>query len=466
MDYCAVCDEQAIYKCMPCKLILCKNHKAEHEAKQGSHILLFSVMRFTPDQQARFVENLSRNILTADEFIARILNETTSRITIVNKMCREALRFVEEKKKLYAGLLVNVQDRLYAFQDEDIEAELNTVVEINSSVSIFEEIESFYKLDCLKESMHSNIVDELSLLGECNTQNIELNSQSARTIASDNRLQELTGVIPDYSNSSSLAAEKRLGPYKYRSKPLDTTVSVIRRNAILVGNLVIYTGEWNSNLQRHGRGVQIWKSGAKYEGNWRDDKANGDGRFIYGNGDVYEGEWVDDEFHGHGIYLRADGNKYEGSWVNSKQHGKGKETFPDGGTYEGEYLNGLKGGRGILTSSDGSLYEGEFRADTMNGIGKYTWSDGRKYEGMWRNNLMHGKGEFRWVDGKVYIGEYVDDKKEGFGLLKCPNGKWYEGEWKNEKQNGAGKCSLGPNNMWEGKWIDGKMSVGKLLNQH
>ena len=55
-------------------------------------------MRFTPDQQARFVENLSRNIHTADECIARILKETTTRITIVNKMCKEALRLVKEKR--------------------------------------------------------------------------------------------------------------------------------------------------------------------------------------------------------------------------------------------------------------------------------------------------------------------------------------------------------------------------------
>ena len=40
---------------------------------------------------------------------------------------------------------------------------------------------------------------------------------------------------------------------------------------------------------RHGPGVQIWPDGAKYEGEWRQNKANGTGKFWHADGDVYEG---------------------------------------------------------------------------------------------------------------------------------------------------------------------------------
>ena len=38
--------------------------------------------------------------------------------------------------------------------------------------------------------------------------------------------------------------------------------------------------------------------GSLYEGQWKNDKANGRGRLIYSDGDVYEGEWKDDKSHG------------------------------------------------------------------------------------------------------------------------------------------------------------------------
>ena len=40
---------------------------------------------------------------------------------------------------------------------------------------------------------------------------------------------------------------------------------------------------------RHGPGIQVWPDGAKYEGEWRFNKANGKGKFWHADGDVYEG---------------------------------------------------------------------------------------------------------------------------------------------------------------------------------
>lgn len=40
---------------------------------------------------------------------------------------------------------------------------------------------------------------------------------------------------------------------------------------------------------REGPGTQIWPDGAKYEGEWHNNKANGRGKFWHADGDVYEG---------------------------------------------------------------------------------------------------------------------------------------------------------------------------------
>ena len=45
---------------------------------------------------------------------------------------------------------------------------------------------------------------------------------------------------------------------------------------------------------------------------------------MYPDGDVYEGEWKDDKANGFGIYYYSNGNKYEGYWENDCQHGYGK----------------------------------------------------------------------------------------------------------------------------------------------
>ena len=68
---------------------------------------------------------------------------------------------------------------------------------------------------------------------------------------------------------------------------------------------------------KSGKGTKKWPDGSvysKYEGDWKNDRANGKGKLIHANGDIYEGEWSDDKAHGYGVLLKSDGGKYEGYW--------------------------------------------------------------------------------------------------------------------------------------------------------
>ena len=47
-------------------------------------------------------------------------------------------------------------------------------------------------------------------------------------------------------------------------------------------------------------------------GEWKDNKAEGKGKFWHVDGDVFEGEWKDDKANGFGIYIHVNGAKYEG----------------------------------------------------------------------------------------------------------------------------------------------------------
>ena len=42
----------------------------------------------------------------------------------------------------------------------------------------------------------------------------------------------------------------------------------------------------------------------EYEGEWKDDKAHGTGRYTHANGATYEGEWKDDKQHWHNIVCK------------------------------------------------------------------------------------------------------------------------------------------------------------------
>ena len=62
-------------------------------------------------------------------------------------------------------------------------------------------------------------------------------------------------------------------------------------------------------------GTKTFPDGDKYVGEWRDDKAHGQGTFTFANGAKYVGEWKDDKRNGQGTLTLADGTVLqEGIW--------------------------------------------------------------------------------------------------------------------------------------------------------
>jgi len=86
----------------------------------------------------------------------------------------------------------------------------------------------------------------------------------------------------------------------------------------------------------------LYSSGAKFQGEWIEDKVNGKGLMIYPSKDKYEGDFKDGIKKGSGIYEHVDGSRYEGKWENDDKNGNGVLYYSNGDTYEGSFLDGRK----------------------------------------------------------------------------------------------------------------------------
>jgi len=182
------------------------------------------------------------------------------------------------------------------------------------------------------------------------------------------------------------------------------------------------------------------------------DCQNGTGKYVYG-GFTYEGEFKNGKRNGKGKFVFDHGATYEGEVKDDKYDGYGKEVYSDGSYYEGEFKNGKYAGHGKKYSSDGNLIDvykdgeiikvGCVEGDCQNGTGKYIVSDGNYYKGEFKNGKYNGKGILYIENKKTADGRFVD------GFLKYGKKFRYngdevvyfdEGEWdKNGKLDGGGK---------------------------
>uniref|UniRef100_A0A8C8SMG9 Radial spoke head 1 homolog n=1 Tax=Pelusios castaneus TaxID=367368 RepID=A0A8C8SMG9_9SAUR len=129
-----------------------------------------------------------------------------------------------------------------------------------------------------------------------------------------------------------------------------------------------YIGEFVEN-KKHGQGVFMYPDGSKYEGEWVEDQRHGSGVYYYMNGDTYTGEWQNHYRHGQGTYVYADtGTKYVGGWVNGQQEGAA-ELIHLNHRYQGKFVNGNPIGRGKYVFDIGCEQHGEYtHLDQVNNI--------------------------------------------------------------------------------------------------
>lgn len=188
------------------------------------------------------------------------------------------------------------------------------------------------------------------------------------------------------------------------------------------------------------QGYQIFISGDKYEGQFKDKKKHGKGTYYYPDGDIYEGEWKNDKKDGYGVFKDKDGKIwYKGTYKDGNRHGKGIFTYADGYVYEGEWKNNERDGVGIIKDENGVIrYQGTFKNDKRHGKGVAAYKDGGKYEGGFYNDMAYGYGTLTFANGKKYQGQFKDGKFNGHGVYTFADGATYDGEWQNDKRHGKG----------------------------
>lgn len=149
-------------------------------------------------------------------------------------------------------------------------------------------------------------------------------------------------------------------------------------------------------------GTQTYPSGAKYVGEFRDGKQNGQGIATYPGGFNYVGEFKDGNFNGQGTLTPANsGDKYIGEFKDGKPNGQGTHIFPDGGKYIGEFKDFKFNGQGNLTLANGNKYVGEFRDGRFNGQATFTTANGIKYIGEWKDGKKNGQGTQYASNGSI-----------------------------------------------------------------
>ena len=186
------------------------------------------------------------------------------------------------------------------------------------------------------------------------------------------------------------------------------------------GNLQ-YEGEMK-NGKRHGQGRFYLVDGDIYEGEFKEGIPNGEGTYYYTNGDKYEGQFVNGKFHGQGTYYFVYGDRYEGQFADHKYHGQGTYYVANGDRYEGQFLNGIRHGQGIHYSVNGTRYEGKFVNGELHGQATCYYANGDKYIGQISMNGKHGQGTYYYANGNRYEGQFVNEKKHGHGIIHYANG--------------------------------------------
>lgn len=192
------------------------------------------------------------------------------------------------------------------------------------------------------------------------------------------------------------------------------------------------TKQQKSRKMRGGDTIEYPDEGI-YEGDIRID---GNRKIRHGRGKMTYNEYDEDNLI-----------EYDGDWVDDKIQGNGKMIYDEDrhdlgySEYNGEWMNGLPNGKGIMKFAD----------------------EVSEYNGDWVNGKMEGKGKMKYdPDSELneedqyleYDGDWVDGKKEGWGKMTFLDGRVFEENWEDDKPDIAHALEQGGLESFEGDWTD------------
>ena len=271
----------------------------------------------------------------------------------------------------------------------------------------------------------------------------------------------------DVTNDEVMKIENEIGEFIIEQKEL---IKYMEQYPYVPKNCSIqypsgekYSGYFSPDWEKEVFGIQINKDGSKYVGLYKNGAFDGRGRLILHKGDYYEGEFKQNKANGFGKYVNTKGEIYIGNWKDDRQEGEGELILKDGSRYNGQFKEGKKNGKGKITWNDSSYYEGDFINNYYDGYGVYMMRNKKAYIGEWKRGQMNGFGILSYPDGKSYKGYYENDKNNGFGIYSGKNNLRYEGKFKKGKQHGIGRIINEKGEKQLGLYLKGKRL--KYLNE-
>lgn len=119
-----------------------------------------------------------------------------------------------------------------------------------------------------------------------------------------------------------------------------------------------------------GKPDKILSDGRKYYGSLEKNKLSGKGILLFKSGAWYNGEFKNDQRNGCGTYSYQKNHKLD--------------------YYIGEFVQDQFTGQGKLKWKDNAQYIGQFQGNNCQGEGMFTDSDGQSQRGVWQDNQLKG----------------------------------------------------------------------------
>jgi len=182
--------------------------------------------------------------------------------------------------------------------------------------------------------------------------------------------------------------------------------------------------------KRHGRGIRVWSNGARYEGDWFQDRMTGFGIFIGPGPDGirFEGQVEDGRFHGRGVcsWGHSGGGRYvcplkrshlgnvgrciyDGMWTRGEMDGEGKFICCDGRSFAGTFDMGVRHGFGVDVIMTRRQKEVEMRRRGATAMAHVA----ERYEGGYDHNVKEGPGTLYMAVGDSLAGTFANGKLHG-----------------------------------------------------